>query len=683
MKADRFLDIRNHGFFRVAAVIPRVFLADPKVNGEEHLKVLRTLYDEGVMYAVFPELSLTGYSNGDLFQQKILLEEALTELKFLVSETASWSMIITVGMPLLIEDQLFNVAVTFCRGEVLGIAPKSYLPNYREFYEGRWFTKAADARKKEVELFGRMVPFGADVLIRSTLNRNFILHTEICEDIWVPISPGAIAAISGATVLVNLSASNITIGKTEYRRQLALNSSGKNVAAQIYVAAGFGESTSDLSWDGSAFVAERGTMLSESKRFQMESHYIIADVDVDSLQTERARQNSFQENAAVYRQPMRMAVAEDKSVPDFLNTYVFDELRRNIEPQPFVPSDPTRRSERCYETFNIQAGALAQRLLQFPVESRKIVLGVSGGLDSTHAFLIAAHTMDIMGLPRSNILAVTMPGFGTTGRTYHNAVALIKAIGATFYEIPIKNISTVMFENIGYDPSLEGDKKSLVFENVQAWERTMTLFSVSAKEGGIVLGTGDLSELLIGWATYGGDHMSHYGVNADVPKTLIRYLVSWARDEIFAKEARVQTVLNDILDTPVSPELLPTTRDGNIAQKTEDIVGPYELIDFFGYWIVRFGFTPYKVARLALHAFDGKYTIGEIKNWLGYFVDDDGKKHLGFLPRFFRNQFKRNCLPDGPKVGLTSVSPRGDWRMPSDARVTSWMDSWEEIPYLY
>lgn len=664
---QRFLDVRNHGFFRVAVVIPRVYLGNPQKNVESHMEELRKVRDKGAQFVLCPELGITGYSCGDLFHSQTLIQEAVDGLRMLLKATSEWNVIINVGMPLLHDGSLYNVGITMHNGKILAVVPKSYPPEYREFYELRHFARANEAYRNTITLLEQQVPFGTDILVGSTQYANFVLHTDICEDIWVPIPPGTKAALAGATVLANLSASNITIAKSEYREQLVVHSSAKNLAVQMYSAAGFGESTTDHAWDGQGIIAERGQLLKTSQRFKLNGEHILVDVDLDSLVQDRMRQSSFHQNAADYKSEFRSVVIDgDLGQPHGdPSSMVFNMFERVIDAHPFVPSSAAERDDRCRETFMIQATSLARRLWHLPEHLRKVVVGVSGGQDSTHALLVAAHAMDLMKLSRNNIIGITMPGFGTTDRTYHNACELIKSIGATFKEISITPMVKQLFHDIGQDEA----SKDTNYENCQAWTRKLIELSTAGKEKGIDLGTGDLSELMIGWTTMFGDHASHYGVNAGVPKTLISYLIRWSAEVIFEKEPKVRSVLMDILSTPISPELLPPDKDGKIAQKTEGMVGPYELHDFFGYYMVRFGYSPQKIIRMSLHAFAGQYSLSALKQWL-----------TTFITRFFATQLKRSCLPDGPKVGLTCVSPRGDWRMPSDADPAVWVKLIEQIP---
>src|SRR5438477_291137 len=539
---DDFLDVRTHGFARVAVAVPEVRVADPAFNAEAHLRLLEQVHREGAHYALCPELGLSGYSCADLFFQETLLAASLAALGRVAAATAEWNLIVSVGMPLVVDDLLFNCAVTLFRGRPVAVAPKAFPPNYREFYERRWFHPAADARAREITLLGERVPFGTDVLVAASHLPGFVLHTDICEDLWTPVPPGTLAALAGATVLANLSASNVTVGKWEYRQELVRSSAAKNLAVQMYSAAGFGESTADLAWDGHGLIAERGEMIAETERFALHGSAAVTDVDLVALREDRMRQTSFGENAG----------------------------------------------------------------------------------------------------------------------------ALVRALGATLREMDITQIAGRVFEAVGHDPRQEDH----TFENVQAWTRKFLLFALTSREGAIDLGTGDLSEQALGWATYGGDHMSHYGINAGVPKTLVSELIRWAAEVIFKAEPEVARVLRAVLATPISPELLRLGPGGEIAQRSEELIGPYELHDFFLYYFLRFGFGPRRIARMALDAFAGRYTVAEIRRWL-----------LVFLERFFANQFKRDCVPDAPKVGSGgSLSPRGDWRMPSDASVAAWLAEARTIP---
>jgi NAD+ synthase (glutamine-hydrolysing) len=662
--SDDFLDVRGHGYSRVAVCVPELRVADPAFNAEAHLRVLAQVHAEGAHYALCPELGLSAYSCGDLFFQETLLAGSLAALRTVAERSAGWNMLVSVGIPLVVDHLLFNCAVTLYRGRAVAVAPKAHPPNYREFYELRWFHPAAEARAREIVLLGERVPFGTDVLVHAAHLPGFVLHTDVCEDLWTPVPPGTIAALSGATVLANLSASNVTVGKREYRQELVRSSAAKNLAVQMYSAAGFGESTADLAWDGHGLVAERGELVAETERFALAGTAVAVDVDPTVLVQDRMRQSSWGQNAALHARSFRSVVIGTPE--DRRDAAVFRTLRRSIEPKPFVPADPSKRDLRCREIFMIKSTALARRLLALPEDARRVVIGVSGGQDSTEALLVAVHAMDLLGLPRAHVLGMTMPGFGTSRQTYENACALVRALGATLREIEITRIANDVFSAIGHDPVRE----DLTFENVQAWTRKLLLFALAGQERGIDLGTGDLSEIALGFATYGGDHMSHYGVNAGVPKTLISYLIQWAADEIFAREPEVARVLRAVLETPISPELRRLGEGGTITQRSEELVGPYELHDFSLYYLLRFGLGPRRIARMALHAFGGRYQIADVRRWL-----------LVFLQRFFANQFKRDCTPDAPKVGSGgSLSPRGDWRMPSDASVTAWLAEAETIP---
>ena len=684
LSPEQFLDVRSHGFVRLAIAVPRIRVGDPAANVAHHLEQIEAAGGKGASYVLFPELSLTGYTCADLFHSQALLDGALKALEELLDQTRETGLAFSFGMPLRIDHAVFNVAVTCSRGAILSVAPKTYLPQYREFYETRYFARAAEAQTDSVSLCGREAPFGPDVLLRTDDPR-VVIYPTICEDDWVPVPPSSRAALAGASILANLSASNIVIGKAQYREDLVLASSGRNEAVHMYAAAGFGESTMDVVWDGHGFITERGYMLAKTERFQLDGACIVADVDVEALTLERGVQGSFRQNAMDYKSSWRSA-----TLPGFRSGQAGDEgtkdasqagemglkdagqapneahrtFERDIPSHPFVPQNPADRSQRCREVFMIQSTGLATKLRSLPEDARRVVVAVSGGQDSTHALNVAVHTMDLLGLPRSRIVALTMPGLGTTERTYSNACTLIRAVGATFREIDIKPAVRQFFGDIEHSE----DKKDLVYENTQAWTRKLEELATAAQVKGIVLGTGDLSELALGWCTMFGDHASHYGVNAGIPKTLISYLIRWTADEVFEKETAVRDVLLDILDTPISPELLPP-REREIAQKTEENIGPYELHDFFIYYFMRFGFSPSRIARMALHAFEGKYELREIKTWLRVFI-----------VRFFQNQFKRNCLPEGPKVGMTCISPRGDWRMPSDASPAVWLSDLDRIP---
>ncbi len=675
-----FFSLYAHGFVRVAVAVPAVKVADPRHNAERTLALAREAAANHAAVVLFPELGLSAYSCDDLFHQDALLDAVRESLEMLKTASHDLAPVLLVGLPLRLENRLFNCAAVLHKGRILGLVPKSYLPNYREFYEKRQFAAARDAVAREVTLFGEIVPFGPDLIFEASNVPGLALHAEICEDVWTPIPPSTWAALGGATVLANLSASNITIGKADYRKALCAQQSAKGVAAYLYSAAGPGESTTDLAWDGHALIYENGELLRESERFASEEHVIYGDVDLERLVQERMRLTSFQDAAADHRERVRAL----RRIP-----FAFDipaapvKLDRAVARFPYVPSAAALRDERCYEAYNIQVHGLMKRLSATGIP--KIVIGVSGGLDSTHALIVAAHTVDRLGLPRENILAYTMPGFATSDRTLKNALALMESLGVTGRTIDIRPSCLQMLKDLGH-PFAEGKPVyDVTFENVQAGERTSHLFRLANHHNGLVLGTGDLSELALGWATYGvGDHMSHYNVNASVPKTLIQYLLRWI---IGTRQFDEQTcaVLQSILDTEISPELVPHAEGGDggdkPAQSTEEKIGPYVLQDFHLYYTTRFGFRPSKVAYLCHHAWgdatsgewpDGypeekktAYDLATIKKWLET-----------FLFRFFQiSQFKRSCIPNGPKVGSGgSLSPRGDWRAPSDSESAIWLE---------
>jgi NAD+ synthase (glutamine-hydrolysing) len=666
MRLAEFLNPMTYGYFRVAAASPKVAIGNPLETVNRILKVLWDSVVSEVDYVVFPELSIGAYTCGDLFFSQAFLKEVEKEFGRLLKE-APTGIMVTVGVPIRFGDSLFNCAVTFLNAKILGIVPKTYLPNYREFYEKRHFVSSESVPAGAVINFcgQKNIPFGIDIIFASADGRAKI-YTSVCEDDWMPIPNSRKAALGGANILANCSASDITIGKNDYRRQLMAMQSGSCLCAQIYVSA-IGESTTDLCWDGQCIIAERGSILKESELFH-EGALIIADIDVTALVADRMMQGTFTDNARHNQMDFRLVGFESGYQYNNDVDYRRDFFRQ-IDQHPFVPSDPATLDERCQQTFNIQAHALMKRLEGLPRHLRKAIIGLSGGSDSTLALLVAIHAFDKLGLERKDIICVTMPGFGTTKGTRSNATALAKALGATLRTVSIKQSSAVRFRQIQYNVvEAFANNKTLPFENVQACDRTDILFGIAGVEGGIVIGTGDLSEMALGWCTYKGDHMSHYSVNCGVPKTLVLHLIKWASKNIYGGEALVKKVLLAIVATPISPELLPA-KDGQIVQKSEEKNGPYELHDFFLYWFVRFGLEPVHIARICLAAFDGKYELVEIKKWMKV-----------FLTSFFRNQFKRSCVPDGPKVGLVALSPRGDWRMPSDAEVDCWMRNWEEIP---
>jgi len=674
-----FFSIYRHGFVRAAVGVPALRVADPAFNAERTIALARRASAAGAGVLLFPELGISAYTNDDLFQQDALLDAVLAALDAVRAASADLAPLIMVGAPLRHDGRLFNCAVAIYRGEILGVTPKSYLPNYREFYEKRQFVAARDAVSQEIALLGRAVPFGPDVIYVAENVPDFVVHAEVCEDVWTPIPPSTYAALAGATVLCNLSASNITIGKADYRRDLCAAQSGTCIAAYLYSAAGPGESTTDLAWDGHALIYENNERLAESERFADGEQLIMADIDLERLRQDRMRQTSFADASADHRERLRQI----RRVRFRFEAPAGDiGLVRTIERFPYVPNDPATRDARCFEAYNIQVHGLMKRLANTKIQ--KLVIGVSGGLDSTHALIVAAKTMDRLGLPRSNILAYTMPGFATSEHTKTNAHALMRALGVSAAEIDIRPSATQMLRDIGH-PFAGGEPVyDVTFENVQAGERTSHLFRLANHHNALVLGTGDLSELALGWATYGvGDHMSHYNVNASVPKTLIQHLIRWViRSGQF--DPATNATLQSILDTEISPELVPAAtgeeNDGP-AQSTEAKIGPYPLQDFNLYYTTRYGLRPSKVAFLSYHAWHDAargawpeglpaakrvaYDLPTIKGWLGI-----------FLFRFFQiSQFKRSAVPNGPKVGSGgSLSPRGDWRAPSDAEATVWIE---------
>jgi NAD+ synthase (glutamine-hydrolysing) len=679
-----FLNIYSHNFIRTAVVLPKLKVADPEYNSRETIDLLRQAMENKALLAVFPELGLSAYSCEDLFHQQTLLDGCLAGLSSILEASRTMPIIGIVGLPLRIDSLLFNCAVVFYRGKVLGITPKTYLPNYREFYELRQFSPADHSLRNSVNLLGQSeIPFGNRLLFQVENQPLLVFTVEICEDVWVPIPPSSYASLAGATVLVNLSASNITVGKADYRRQLVANQSGRCLAAYLYSAAGFGESTTDLAWDGHGMIYENGALVAESNRFCYEDQIVYGDLDLDRLVQERMRQNSFGQSIHRFRESLQEFRTIPFSVDIPLEEKIY--LGRRYERFPFVPSDPTRRDERCREVYEIQVQALVKRFKSSGAD--KLVIGISGGLDSTQALIVCARAMDVMGLSRFHILAYTMPGFATSQRTLEQARRLIRTVGCTYHEIDIRPSCRQMLKDIGH-PFHEGEPfYDVTFENVQAGERTSHLFRLANQYGGIVVGTSDLSEMALGWCTYGvGDHMAHYHVNASVPKTLIQYLIRWTAltDQLGSE---VSPVLYDILETEISPELVPGEESsGQPVQRTEDIVGPYELQDFTLYYTLRLGYLPAKVAFMAWSTWHDKhipgwpdipeskqheYTLHDIKRWLKV-----------FLWRFFKtSQFKRTCVANSPKVGSGgSLSPRGDWRAPSDGEATAWLAELDRIP---
>lgn len=633
----------KNGFVKVAAATPDIRVADVEFNTQNIINAMEEAQKNGAKILVFPELCVTGYTCSDLFDHSVLLKASRKALLEIAENTNDKDMLVFVGAPLEVNGKLYNVAAAMNQGEIIGFTTKTFLPNYGEFYEMRQFTPGPQT-VREITFEGKKIPFGPQILFQAEGMEELVVAAEICEDVWSPVPPSIQAALEGATVIVNCSASDETIGKDTYRRALISGQSARLISGYIYANAGEGESTTDLVFGGHNIIAENGTILKESSRYVNE--IIYSELDLQRITGERRKNTTFQplDEETLVRVPF--TVEETKTF-----------LTRTFPKKPFVPSDEQTRAQRCEEILTIQAMGLKKRLAH--TNARTAVVGISGGLDSTLALLVTARAFDMLGRDKKDIIAVTMPCFGTTDRTYQNACEMSKKVGATLIEVPIADAVNVHFRDIGHDP----EDHSVTYENCQARERTQVLMDIANKTWGMVIGTGDLSELALGWATYNGDHMSMYGVNTSVPKTLVRHLVKYAADD--TKDEALKNVLYDVLDTPVSPELLPP-KDGDIAQKTEDLVGPYELHDFFLYFMLRFGYEPSKIFRIACMTFDGEYDKETIFKWLET-----------FCRRFFSQQFKRSCLPDGPKVGTVALSPRGDWRMPSDACVAVWMKDLE------
>ncbi|MFA6158375.1 MAG: NAD(+) synthase [Candidatus Paceibacterota bacterium] len=641
----------RHGFVRVAAVVPKLKVADTEWNAREILALSKKAAREGSAIIVFPELCITGYSIGDLFHQRLLLDKALVALKSIRDGSAQIPATIVVGLPLIIDTMIFNVGAVISGGKILGLVPKTSIPGYKEFYEERWFSSSRDLTSREIELFGETVPVGTDLLFRSRENAQCVLALEICEDLWTPLPPSSFHTVAGATIVANLSASNELVGKAEYRRSLVANQSARTVSGYVYASSGVHESTTDVVFGGHAMIAENGMMLSETKRFNRESEIIVSEIDIENCVLDRIKTTSFGESN------QELGCREYRTIETNITMGLKDgNLRRNMSRSPFLSSSAETKRRVTEEIFSIQVAGLAKRIEYSGID--KIVLGLSGGLDSTLALLVAMRTFEKLGLPLKDIRAFTMPGFGTTDRTKSNAYKLAEAAGISLEEISIAPGSTQQFKDIAHD----GETQDITYENVQARYRTMILMNKANQLGGMVLGTGDLSEIALGWCTFSGDHLSHYNVNAGVPKTLVRHVVEHVVES--EKNKAFADTLRDVLDTPVSPELKKT--GSKISQKTEDIIGPYELHDFFLYHFVRWATNPRKIAFLAAQAFGKDYSENEIKKWLRTFIN-----------RFFRNQWKRSVMPDGPKVGSVALSPRGDWRMPSDAEVNLWIKELE------
>ena len=640
----------NYGFVKVAAAVPRVKIADCNFNAKQLESLIAVADGKGVQIITFPEMCITAYTCGDLFGQQLLLEEAEMALMQILNNTRQLDIISILGMPVVINSTVINAAVVIQKGKVLGVVPKTYLPNYKEFYEQRWFTSALQIAETSVRLCGQIIPMGTNLLFETS---DTIFGIEICEDLWSTIPPSSTLALQGAEIIFNLSADNEGIGKNSYLRSLISQQSARCISGYVFSSCGFGESTTDVVFAGNGLIYENGNQLAHNDRFSFEEQLVISEIDVEHLRAERRINTTFaasKGNIPADKKPVRIAT-------EFVNSKELN-LTRTFERHPFVPQGAAL-NERCEEVFSIQVAGLAQRLVH--TGAKTAVIGISGGLDSTLALLVCVKTFDKLGLSRKNIIGVTMPGFGTTNRTYHNAISLMNSLGITVREISIKEACIQHFKDINHDINVH----DVTYENAQARERTQILMDIANQTGGMVIGTGDLSELALGWATYNGDHMSMYGVNGSIPKTLVKYLVKWvAENEV--DETSCITLL-DIVDTPISPELIPADENGDIKQKTEDLVGPYELHDFFLYYFMRFGFRPSKIFMLASLAFKEVYDEETIKKWL-----------LIFFRRFFNQQFKRSCLPDGPKVGSISISPRGDWRMPSDASAAAWLKEIEK-----
>lgn len=681
--AVNFFNCYTHGFVRAAVAIPEVRVADPAFNGAQTVTLMRQAAERGALLVVFPELGLSAYTCDDLFHQQALLENCKQALAKVVADSGDIPIVTVVGAPLRFNGLLFNCAVVIADGRILGVVPKTYQPNYREYYEVRYFASGDAASFDRVDLFAQaQIPFGSQLLFHTPAQPWLKFHVEICEDLWVPIPPSSYAALAGATVLVNLSASNVTVTKAEYRRELVDNQSARCMAAYIYSAAGYGESTTDLAWDGHGMIYENGVQLAESQRFHYGPQLITSDIDLERLIHDRTQQNSFAQS--VQHHAEQLACFRSIEVPVPLPTQKQLDLERRVERFPYIPADQTRRSERCREIYAIQVQGLVKRLRAMHAD--KVVIGISGGLDSTQGLLVCCRAMDVMQLPRANILAYTLPGFGTTERTLQQARRLMQAVGASAHEIDIRDACMQMFRSIGHPYATGKPVYDTSFENVQAGERTSLLFRLGNQHQAPVIGTSDLSELALGWCTYGvGDQMAHYHVNASVPKTLIQHLIRWvAESKLLGGE--LSAVLQEVLATRISPELIPGEQNHQPAQHTEDLIGPYELQDFNLYYILRFGYVPEKVAYLAWTAWRDRsnsgwpdipermrhqYTLAEIKHWLEVFVQ-----------RFFeQTQYKRSCIANAPKVGSGgSLSPRGDYRAPSDSEAAAWLAAVDRIP---
>lgn len=640
----------NNGFVKVASAIPSVKVADCQYNVEQIESLIVQAEGHGVEIICLPELSLTAYTCQDLFQQQLLLEEAEMALIHLMNFTRSLDIISIVGLPVTYKGSLLNCAAVIQKGKILGMIPKTYLPNYKEFYEKRWFTSGIDIAAGSLLVCGQQVPLNQFILFRTP---SCTFGVEICEDMWAPIPPSSYLAMQGAEIIFNLSADNDLVGKYDYLKSLLAQQSARTISGYVFSSCGYGESTQDVVFSAKGLVYENGVLLAETPRHQLETQLLETEIDVERIRTERRINTTFAACASQSRKEAATIIETERTEMREFG------ITRKIDPQPFVPSGKDL-DERCREIFSIQTEGLAKRISHTGAQT--VVVGISGGLDSTLALLVCVKAFDRLGISRRGIVGITMPGFGTTDRTYTNAVNLMKLLGITIREISIKDACIQHFKDLGHDM----ETHDVTYENSQARERTQILMDAANQMNGLVIGTGDLSELALGWATYNGDHMSMYGVNASVPKTLVRHLVKWVAED--NQDESTRTILMDIVDTPISPELIPADEEGNITQKTEDLVGPYELHDFFLYYTLRWGFRPQKIFFLTKEAFGTEYTDEVIKHWL-----------KTFYRRFFAQQFKRSCLPDGPKVGSCSLSPRGDWRMPSDASSAMWLKECENL----
>ncbi len=647
---------RDLGYLRAGAAVPELKVADVDFNSEAILELVRQAGRQGVQVLAFPEMSITGYTLGDLVQHQALLSRAEKGLTRILAETSGTSMVTILGMPVLAEQRIFNAAVIINRGRILGVVPKTYLPDYKEFYDERWYESGQNSPSSEIRLGGQTVPFGTDLLFQIKGVPGAIFGVEICEDLWVPLAPHEYQAAAGALMLFNLSASNEVLRKPDWRRTMVISESGRCLSAYCYVSSGIGESSNDIVFGGHILMAENGVILKESTRLYRGSQLVISDIDLDRMSFDRRMSNTFQD-AGRRTRSFRIIEAE-------VNDSAASGLQRTLLAHPFVPADAAQRAERCQEIFSMQVGALAKKLTGAGI--KKIVLGVSGGLDSTLALLVAVKTMDFLNLPRTSVYTYTLPGFGTTRRTKNNATRLCRSLGVNFEMVNIGRTCKNLLADLGHK-----GEEDIVFENVQARYRTGFLFNKANQVGALNLGTGDLTEVALGWSTFAGDQVSNYHVNVSVPKTLVRFLVRWVADEEMSGTDACR-ILYDILETPISPELR-RPKEGQIVQKSEDVIGPVELADFYLYPFIRFGLRPGKILYLAneinrQQLFEGRYTLDELHHWLQSFIN-----------RFFKNQFKRTCLPEGPKVGTVSLSPRGDWRMPSDASPGLWLTDLEEM----